>query len=78
MCHKTVINGTPLTFDYLTINVALILKVLEVIFYADKTHNRPFQGVFRGGQDNFDPKIVLSARRLCKLKIPCAFLLFGT
>jgi hypothetical protein len=46
MCHKTVINGTPLTFDYLTINVALILKVLEVIFYADKTHNRPFQGVF--------------------------------
>ncbi len=44
-----------------SINVPLILIVREVIFYAGKTHNRRFRGVFRGGQDFFDPQIVLSA-----------------
>jgi hypothetical protein len=28
--------------------VPLILKVREVLFYAGKTHNRPFRGLFRG------------------------------
>jgi len=40
----------------MSLNVPLILIVREVIFfYAGKTHNRPFRGVFRGGQDFFDP-----------------------
>ena len=35
-------------------NVPLILKVRDVmVFYLGKTPNRPFQGVFRGGQDFF-------------------------
>jgi hypothetical protein len=28
-----------------TINVPVMLKVREVIFYAGKTHNRPFRGI---------------------------------
>jgi hypothetical protein len=31
--------------------------------YAGKTHNRRFRGVFRGGQDSFDPQIVLNAAK---------------
>jgi hypothetical protein len=27
------------------------LKEREIVFYAGKTHNRPFRGVFRGGKD---------------------------
>jgi hypothetical protein len=32
-------------------------------FMRAKTHNRRFRGVFRGGQDFFDPQIVLSAAK---------------
>ncbi len=32
----------------------LTKKLQKVIFYAGKTHDRPFRGVFRGGQDFFD------------------------
>jgi hypothetical protein len=32
--------------------------------HASKTHNRRFPGVFRGGQDFFDPLIVLSAAKV--------------
>jgi hypothetical protein len=39
----------------LTINAPLILKMREIIFFAGKLHNGPFQGKFRGGQDFFDP-----------------------
>ncbi len=40
----------------LTINAPLILKMRDIIFFfAGKLHNGPFQGIFRGGQDFFDP-----------------------
>ena len=29
----------------------------DIIFFAGKLHNGPFQGIFRGGQDFFDPEI---------------------
>jgi hypothetical protein len=38
-----------------TINAPLILKMWDIIFFAGKLHNGPFQGIFRGGQDFFDP-----------------------
>ncbi len=39
-----------------TINVPLIWKVREIIFFlAGKTHNGTVQGIFRGGRDLFDP-----------------------
>jgi hypothetical protein len=45
----------------LTINVPLILKVREIIFFfAGKTYNGAFRGIFRGGRDLYDPEIVLS------------------
>jgi len=44
-------------------NAPLILKMREIIFFAGKLHNGPFQGIFRGGQDFFDPCIVPSAAR---------------
>ena len=37
----------------LTINAPLILQVREVIFYAGKTYNGAFRGVFRGSLDFF-------------------------
>ena len=40
----------------LTINAPLILKMRDIIFFAGKLLNGPFQGIFPGGQD-FDPKI---------------------
>jgi hypothetical protein len=40
----------------ITINAPLILKMRDIIFFfADKLHNGPFQGIFRGGQDFFYP-----------------------
>ncbi len=39
----------------LTINAPQILKMRDIIFFAGKLHNGPFQGIFRGGQDFFDP-----------------------
>ncbi len=39
----------------ITINAPLILKMRDIIFFAGKLHNGPFQGIFRGGQDFFDP-----------------------
>ncbi len=39
----------------LTINAPLILIMRDIIFFAGKLHNGPFQGMFRGGQDFFDP-----------------------
>jgi hypothetical protein len=39
-----------------TINVMLILKVQDIIFFlAGKTYNGAFRGVFREGRDLFDP-----------------------
>ncbi len=35
----------------------------DIIFFAGKLHNGSFQGIFRGGQDFFDPLIVPSAAR---------------
>ena len=38
----------------ITINAPSIMKVREVIFfYAGKTLNQPFQGVFHGDRDRF-------------------------
>ena len=37
----------------LTINVTLILQVRGIIFYAGKTYDNPFRGLFRGPQDFF-------------------------
>jgi hypothetical protein len=40
----------------ITINAPLILKMRDIIFFfAGKLYNGPFQGIFRGGQDFFDP-----------------------
>jgi hypothetical protein len=40
----------------LTINAPLIWKMRDIIFFfAGRLHNGPFQGIFRGGQDFFDP-----------------------
>jgi hypothetical protein len=40
----------------ITINAPLILKMRDIIFFfAGKLHNGPYQGIFRGGQDFFDP-----------------------
>ncbi len=48
----------------LTIDVPLILIVsCGRFFYAGKTHNRRFQGVYREGEDFFDPHIVLCAAK---------------
>jgi hypothetical protein len=47
----------------LTINVPLILKVRKNFFFAGKTYNGAFRGVFPGGRDLFDPLIVLSVER---------------
>jgi hypothetical protein len=47
--------------ENMTINAPLIMKMRDIIFFAGKLHNGPFQGMFRGGQDFFDPKIVPSA-----------------
>jgi hypothetical protein len=47
----------------LTINARLILIVREVIFYAGETHNWRFRRVFRGGQDFFEPQMVLRAAK---------------
>ncbi len=38
----------------LTINVPLILKVRNIIFFVGKTYNGAFHGVFREGQDLSD------------------------
>ena len=44
--------GRPL----ITINAPLILKMRDIIFFfAGKLHNRPFQGIFRGGQKSRGP-----------------------
>ena len=41
---------------FITINVPLILKEREIIFfYAGKTYNRPFRGVFRGQKSRGPP-----------------------
>jgi hypothetical protein len=50
--YGTYINVDP---SSLTINAPLILKMRDIIFFAGKLHNGPFQGIFRGGQDFFDP-----------------------
>jgi hypothetical protein len=51
---KIIINGQM--WNKLTINAPLILKMRDIIFFfAGKLHNGPFQGIFRGGQDFFDP-----------------------
>jgi hypothetical protein len=58
---KYIIYREILTFGVfklwmLTINAPLILKMRDIIFFfAGKLHNGPFQGIFRGGQDFFDP-----------------------
>jgi hypothetical protein len=40
-------------------NAPLILKIWDIIFLIlGKLHNGPFLGIFRGGLDFFDPKIV--------------------
>jgi hypothetical protein len=40
-------------------NAPLILKIWDIIFLVlGKLHNGPFLGIFRGGLDFFDPKIV--------------------
>ncbi len=36
------------------INAPLILKIRDIFFWG-KPHNGPFLGIFRGGQDFFDP-----------------------
>ena len=38
---------------FLIINVTLILQVCGIIFYAGKTYNHPFRGLFKGAQDFF-------------------------
>ncbi len=62
--------------ENLTINVPLILIVREVIFLRAKHIIGDFEGCsdFRGGQDLFDPHIVLSA--VCKS--PLIFVWFST
>ncbi len=39
----------------ITINAPLILKMRDIIFFAGELHNGPFQEIFQGGQDFFDP-----------------------
>ncbi len=39
----------------ITINVPLIMKMREIIFFAGKLLYEPFLGIFWGGQDFFDP-----------------------
>jgi hypothetical protein len=41
--------------DIIIINVPLMWKVREIIFFVGKIHNRIVQGIFRGGRDLFDP-----------------------
>jgi hypothetical protein len=41
------------------INLPLILNVRGGYFFAGKPHKGAFQGIFRGGLDVLDPKIVL-------------------
>jgi hypothetical protein len=36
-----------------TFNAPLILKMRDIIFFAGKLHNGPFQGIFRGGQSPY-------------------------
>jgi hypothetical protein len=51
--HMHISHSTAM---HLTINVPLIWKVREIIFFlAGKTHNGTVQGIFRGGRDLFDP-----------------------
>jgi hypothetical protein len=60
--HFTILD--LIRHSILTINAPLILKMRDIIFFlAGKLHNGPFQGIFRGGQDFFDPYIVPSAAR---------------
>jgi hypothetical protein len=44
--------------ESITINVPLILKVWDIIFFfAGKTYNGAFRGVFRGGRDLLTSKL---------------------
>jgi hypothetical protein len=55
LCSKSYRIFCPTHFNYS--NAPLILKMRDIIFFAGKLHNGPFQGIFRGGQDFFDPEI---------------------
>ncbi len=46
-----------------TMNVPLILKVRINFFFAGKTYNGAFRGIFRGGLNLFDLLIVLSVAK---------------
>ncbi len=51
-----------------------------IVIYAGKTHYRRFRGVFRGffrgGQDFFDPQIVLHSKRFSRhAESPCCLLI---
>ncbi len=51
---------------FLTINAPLIFENFGYYFFGfgqTTVHNGPFLGIFRGGLDFFDPKIVPSAAR---------------
>jgi hypothetical protein len=52
---------TDQNMEVLTINASLILSVGRLFFYAAKTQNWRFRGVFRGDQDFFGSQSVLSA-----------------
>jgi hypothetical protein len=39
----------------ITINAPLILKMRDIIFFAGKLYNGPFQGIFQGGQKSRGP-----------------------
>ena len=59
----------------LTNNAPLILIEREFFFYAGKTRNWRFRGVFRGGQDLSDPHIVLRAAKdnFCVKRVEAPF-----
>jgi hypothetical protein len=51
--------------NLLTINIQLILKVREIIFFAGKTHNGAFKGIFLGGRDLVDPSKIPKCPIMC-------------
>jgi hypothetical protein len=40
------VQGWKNPFFFITINAPLILKMRDIIFFAGKLHNGPFQGIF--------------------------------
>jgi hypothetical protein len=50
---------------FLTINVPLILKVRDIIFFPPgKTYNGAFRGVCRGGWDFLTPKLCVQHEKM--------------